>query len=152
MTKMKATKWTLKAILGFVLRLLLAVPIILLLTKSSLFDPTTITNMVFFSVILMGIHSVLLLSISTLVPATYAIKTDISVLEFNLWWAQRSLTYISAGVLFVLSFLLSGLAMYWFAGILFVYALSYTVWPYYIKRIDLASKQDLIDKLASAGA
>jgi hypothetical protein len=83
------------------------------------------------------------------VPPEYAIKTDISVLEFNMWLPQIIAVHTMGVVALVLCIALASQAMYVSAPILFLYSLSNFLWPRYAKRIDLASKEHMVSKLTA---
>lgn len=145
-------KWIANLLFGIMFRVTLAVPAVLMVLYSSSEYHSLITNVAIFSTIVMSMHGIFLLVVSTLIPPVYAIKTDVSVLEFNMWLPQKLAIYFSAGLVFAGAFLVASQALYWYASVMFLYGIAYLVWPNYVKRIDLASKDDLINKLQGADA
>lgn len=141
----QATKYltfTGKSILGFALRMALVAPIIWMLLG---FDDKGASA---FVIVVIVAHSVMLLLCTTLIPAEYAIKTDLKVLEFNRWKPQMIAIYAFGAICFAMTYFLAIEAMYWYAGILFAYGLANTTWPRYVEKIDHASKMSMIEKLS----
>ena len=138
--------FTLRATLGFIVRLLLITPFALLLVDMGEYANINSNISVFIAVVL-GIATVLYLAIMTFVPAEYAVRTNINILEFHMWKPQALAVIISAVVVAVLSITLAASAMYYSGFVMLLYAVSLGVWPKYIKRIDVASKEHMIANL-----
>jgi len=141
-------KFTIKAVIGFIARLLLVSPFALLLVDIGEYA-TINSNISVFVLIILGAASVLYLGIMTFVPAEYAIKTSINIIEFHMWTPQIVAVIASATVIMGLAFVTAALAFYPSATVLFLYSLSLYMWPRYIKKIDVASKEHMIASLKS---
>jgi len=140
--------FTLRAALGFIVRLLIVVPFALLMVNMG--DYTTINNNIsVFILIILGAATLLYLGIMVCVPAEYAIKTSIGIIEFHMFLPQVIGILLSATIILGLAFIMASVAFYWSAGILLLYAFSLYMWPKYIKRIDSASKDHMLDSLRS---
>jgi len=140
--KGKFLKFTAKTALGFALRMAIIGPILYMLAG---YDDKGVSA---FVIILIVAHTVMLLLCTTLIPAEYAIKTDIAVLEFNMWKPQAIAIYAFGLICCGTSYFLVAADMYWYAGILFTYGLGNVAWPRYVSKIDMASKLSMIDKLS----
>jgi hypothetical protein len=81
------------------------------------------------------------------VPAQYAFKTDIKVIEFNLWKPQIVLVYVSATLTFALAIAYAGSTFYVSAIVLLLYSTATYAWPHYVRRIDAASKEHMMNQL-----
>ena len=132
--------------MGFLIRLLLILPLLAVLVYSGE-HYNTVDNVAIFMLILLSAFSTLYLVVMTLIPAEYAIKTDIKIIEFNMWMPQIVAVYITATAALALCFASASYAFYPTAVILFLYATSTYMWPRYITRIDIASKDHMIKKL-----
>lgn len=140
--------FTVKTIIGFIARLILVSPFALLMVN--LGEYATINNNIsIFVLIILGAATVLYLGIMTFVPAEYAIKTSIHIIEFHMWTPQIVAVFVSATVTLALALVTAAFAFYTTAVILFLYSLSLYMWPKYIKRIDFASKEHMLATLKS---
>lgn len=140
--------FTFKTICGFIARILPIVPFALLLVNLGEF--TTINdNITLFAMIILGAATLLYLVIMIFVPAEYAIKTDIDVIEFHMWTPQIVSVLLSATIILGLSITMATIHFYPSAIVLFFYSASLCMWPKYIKRIDIASKDHMIAALKS---
>ena len=140
--------FALKTALGFLVRLLLIVPFALLLINMGEYS-TINNNISVFVAIVVGIASVLYLGIMIFVPAEYAIKTNIDVIEFQMYTPQIVTIFASATITLALAIAMAVFAFYYTAIVLLVYSLSLYLWPQYIKKIDVASKDHMIESLKS---
>ncbi len=141
-------KFTIKAVIGFITRLILISPFALLMVNMG--EYATINNNIsVFVLIILGAATVLYLGIMTFVPAEYAIKTSIDIIEFHMWTPQIVAVIASATVTIGLALTMAAFAFYTTAVILFLYSLSLYMWPKYIKRIDIASKDHMLATLKS---
>jgi len=140
--------FALKTAIGFTVRLLLIVPFALLLINMGEYS-TINNNLSVFVAIVVGIASVLYLGIMIFVPAEYAIKTNIDVIEFQMYKPQIVAVFLSAAAALTLAITMAGVAFYYSAIVLLLYALSLYMWPKYIKKIDAASKDHMISTLKS---
>lgn len=140
--------FALKTALGFLVRLLLIVPFALLLINMGEYS-TINNNISVFVAIVVGIASVLYLGIMIFVPAEYAIKTNIEVIEFQMYKPQIVTIFASATIALALAIAMAVFAFYYTAIVLLVYSMSLYIWPKYIKKIDIASKDHMIESLKS---
>lgn len=138
--------FALKTTMGVLIRALLLSPFVLGFFYTGE-HANSIDNVATFILVLLGLASVLYLVVMTLIPPEYAIKTDIKVLEFNMWMPQIVAVTAMGVVALGLCIALASSAMYISAVVLFFYALSHFLWPKYTKRIDLASKDHMIQSL-----
>jgi hypothetical protein len=138
--------FALKTTLGLLVRLLLISPLAIALVYTGQ-HLDMVDNVGVFVLVLLTAFSLLYLIVMTIIPAEYAIKTDIKVLEFNLWMPQIVSVYVTATAALALSITLAAFAFYISAVILFLYSLSSYMWPKYIKKIDMASKDHMIAQL-----
>lgn len=140
--------FTLKTIIGFIARLIIVLPFALLLVNLGEYSSIN-NNISVFVLIILGAATVLYLGIMTFVPAEYAIKTSIHIIEFHMWKPQIVSVFVSATVTLGLALVTAAFAFYTTAVILFLYALSLYMWPKYIKKIDGASKEHMLATLKS---
>jgi len=145
------TKFALLTTLGFSVRLLLIAPIVALLVYTGE-HLGMIDNISTFILILLAAFSVVYLAVMTLIPAEYAIRTDIKIIEYNMWLPQIISVYATATIALGLAVVTAAFGLYPTAMILFLYAASTYMWPRYIKRIDIASKDHMIKKLQGEAA
>jgi hypothetical protein len=142
------TKFALKTTAGALVRAIVLAPFVGVLLYTGEYA-TFVDNIATFMLVVLALGSALYLIIMTLVPPEYAIKTDISVLEFNMWLPQIIAVHTMGVVALVLCIALASQAMYVSAAILFLYSLSNFLWPRYAKRIDLESKEHMVSKLTA---
>ena len=136
----------LRAAIGFIVRLLIVAPFALLLIDIG--DYATINqNISIFLAVILGAATLLYLGIMTFVPAEYAIKTGVSVIEFHMWKPQMVMVIMTAIVVMAATLVLAAFAFYWAAFVLFLYSISMFLWPKYIARIDVASKEHMLTTL-----
>ena len=138
--------FTVKATLGLFIRALILLPIFLSASYTGPFH-YEISNISFLSLIILSVLSVLYILVITLVPAEYAIKTDIKVIEYNMSDIQVYGIKFTSFLAAILTVYLYSQAMYWQGVIVFLYAISLYMWPSYIKRIDIASKNHIFESL-----
>jgi len=141
-------KFTIKAVIGFIARLILVSPFALLMVNMGEYAAIN-NNISVFVLIILGAATVLYLGIMTFVPAEYAIKTSINIIEFHMWTPQIVAVIVSATVTMGLALVTAAFAFYTTAIVLFLYAVSLYMWPRYIKRIDAASKDHMLETLKS---
>lgn len=108
-----------------------------------------VQNTATFVLVVLGIATVLYLVVMGLIPPEYAIKTELTVLEFNMWLPQIIAVYVMGCVSLVMCILVASQAMYVTAVVLFLYGISNFLWPRYVKRIDNASKEHMVTTLSS---
>lgn len=142
----KQLKNSLRTLVGLCGRVLIIAPILAILWYDGV-HLNTIDNIANFAIFIVGGHAIMLLICTTLIPAEYAIKTELTVLEFNMWRPQVVALYGFSLLCFAGTFLLAGQEMYWFAGVIFTYGIAHLTWPRYVEKIDNASKLDMIEKL-----
>jgi len=97
----------------------------------------------------LSVLSVLYILVITLVPAEYAIKTDIKVIEYNMSNIQVYGIKFTSFLASILTVYLYSQAMYWQGAIVLLYSVALYLWPSYIERIDLASKNHIFESLKS---
>jgi hypothetical protein len=136
----------LRAAIGFVVRLLIVTPFVLLLANMGEYS-TINNNISVFLAVILGACTLLYLGIMTFVPAEYAIKTGVSIIEFHMWKPQIVMVLLSAVIVMAATVAMASFAFYWTAGVLFLYSLSMFMWPKYITRIDAASKDHMLSTL-----
>lgn len=141
-------KFTIMTILGFIGRLILVSPFALLMVNLGEYASIN-NNISVFVLIILGAATVLYLGIMTFVPAEYAIKTSINIIEFHMWKPQIVAVLLSATVTLGLALVTAAFGFYTTSVILFLYSLSLYMWPKYIKRIDTASKDHMLETLKS---
>jgi hypothetical protein len=140
--------FALRTILGVLIRLLLLSPFIAGFFYVGEYS-NAIDNVATFVLVILGLASVLYLVVMTIIPPEYAIKTDIKVLEFNMWVPQIVAVITMGVVTLGLAVALASQSFYISAVVLFFYALSHFLWPKYAKKIDDASKMHMIEALKS---
>lgn len=140
------TKFIIRAALGFICRILIVAPFALLLFNMGEYAEVN-DNLSIFIAIVLGAATILYLAIMTFVPAEYAIKTSINIIEFHMWTPQIVAVILSATIILGLSIAVATSAMYYSAIVLLLYAISLYMWPKYIKRIDIASKDHMLKSL-----
>lgn len=141
-------KFIFRTVLGFFARLIIAVPFALLLVNTGTYAEMN-DFITLFVIFILGAATLLYLSIMTFVPAEYAIKTDIEVIEFHMWTPQIIAIITTATIIMGLSMAMVGIHFYPSAIVLFLYSVSLYMWPKYIKRIDIASKDHMLETLKS---
>ena len=154
----KEVKYALKTIMGLTARCLFVAP--MLFAGDLIFNGSELITSVFgtepaitsgavvsFAIWAIAVHAAMLLICTTLIPAEYAIKTNLDVLEFNKSSFQVTAIYGFAIGCVVLAYIMAGGGFYWSAGILVAYGIANITWPRYVHKIDDASKADMIDKL-----
>lgn len=141
--------FTLKTIFSFIVRLIFVAPFALLLVNMGSYTEIN-DNITLFIMIILGAATILYLTIMTFVPAEYAIKTDIKVIEFHLWTPQIIAIILSATLVMGLSITMAAIHLYPSAVILFLYSVALYMWPKYVKKIDNASKDHMITTLKSS--
>ena len=141
--------FALKTTIGFLVRAILLAPFVIGLFYAGEYT-SYVNNVSTFLLVILGLASLLYLVVSTIIPAEYAIKTDIKVLEYNMWLPQVIMVNVMGVVALVLCMAMASQAMYVSAVILFFYALAHFLWPRYIKRIDAASKNHMMETLKTS--
>ena len=106
-----------------------------------------VENISTFMLVILAVASVLYLVVMMLIPPEYAIKTEISVLEFNMWLPQIIAVTVAGIATLGVCIAFASSASYLSATILFLYGISMLLWPRYAKRIDAASKQHMMTQL-----
>jgi len=138
--------FTFRALLGFFARALLVTPFVLLMVNIGEHAQINDNISVFVAIVLL-IATVLYLAVMIFVPAEYAIKTNVSVIEFHMCKLQTWCVIGSAVLISALSVWLATAALYYSAVILLLYAISLYMWPKYIKKVDNASKDFMMQSL-----
>lgn len=140
--------FALRTAVGVMARALVLVPFVGLLFYTGEYA-NYVENTATFMTVILSIASVLYLVVMGLIPPEYAIKTELTVLEFNMWLPQVIAVYVMGLAALVLSIMLASQAMYVTAAVLFLYGISNFLWPRYVKRIDNASKEHMVTQLSS---
>lgn len=139
--------FTFRALLGFVARALLVTPFALLMVNMGEYAEIN-SNLSVFIAIVLTIATLLYMAVMIFVPAEYAIKTNVTVIEFHMTALQTWAVLGSAVLILGLSVGLAVVtASYFFATVLLLYAVSLYMWPKYIKKVDDASKEFMMQSL-----
>jgi hypothetical protein len=130
--------------------------IILLISRLIVFSPFAVliyytndwaTNIaVFFAILLTAITAVYL-TIELFIPAEYAIKTEISVIEHTQSAPYTVCLWVTVVIAGILSLAMIGQGMFWYGSLFALFALSQAMWPNYITKIDHVSKAAMMDQL-----
>ena len=137
-----------KVSLGVLARLMVLSPFVVGLFYTGKYA-NYVDNLNTFMLVVLGVASVLYLVVMMLIPPEYAIKTEISVLEFNMWRPQVVAVNVMGVVTLGVCIALASAAMYVSATIIFLYGISMLLWPRYARRIDAASKDHMMQQLAN---
>ena len=138
--------FTLRSILGTIARMILLVPFVLLMFDIGEYN-TINDNISVFLLIILGTGTVLFMGIMAFIPAEYAIRTNIDIIEFHMWTPQVVLLYISGVITIGVAMALAGFAFYTSAAFLTLYAVALYMWPKYMQKVDEASKAHMLSTL-----
>lgn len=138
--------FTFRALLGFFARAVLVTPFALLMVDMGKYAEIN-DNIAIFIAIVLGIATLLYLAVMIFVPAEYAIKTNVDVIEFHMCPIQKACVIGSSVVMVALSICMATAAFYWSGLVLLTYAVSLYMWPMYIKKVDGASKDFMMQQL-----
>jgi len=141
--------YPLRTVLGFIVRLLVVLPFALFFAPLSASAATMNNNIGVFLLIVMTISTIVYLAVMIFVPAEYAIRTAIDIIEFHSYQPQVIMCYISATIVLGLVIAMAASAFYWTGIVLFLYGASLYTWPAYIRRIDGASKDAMMAQLGA---
>jgi hypothetical protein len=141
--------FNLRLTIGLFCRALLITPFVIaiLTAYGEMTEIQHLDNISVFLMIVLTVSTIVYLAIMTFIPAPYAIKTAISVIEFHSYKPQIVAIFLSASLMTILSLGLASVAFYWSAALFLAYALSLYMWPQFIARIDIASKEHMINSL-----
>ena len=140
--------FTFRALLGFFARALLVTPFALLMINMGGYTEIN-SNISVFVAIVLAIATLLYLAVMVFVPAEYAIKTNVTVIEFHMCRLQTWCVIGSGVLITLLSISVATAGSYYFATVLLLYAVSLYMWPKYIKKVDDASKDFMMQSLRS---
>jgi len=138
--------FTFRALLGFFARAILVTPFALLVVNMGKYSEWN-DNIAIFVAIVLGIATLLYLAVMVFVPAEYAIKTNVDVIAFHMSPIQKACCLGSSIIMLCLSVWMATMAFYWSAIVLLLYAISLFMWPKYIKKVDNASKDFMMQQL-----
>lgn len=111
---------------------------------------TTANNIAIFLSIVMFIMALVTLSVAIFIPAEHAKQTKIEVIQFNQWKPYRFWIRLLTVAYLGFAITAAAYAMYWYATVMFVYALALGVWPGYTDKIDVESKKYLLEQLSGS--